>query len=176
MWYNLGEMKKNAAIYEQATKSLLKNLDEMHLDQWQRLRAKNLTLLFRDGFKLDYVKHATFYLNIGYDYKKFPYDSYGFCRASSFAFVALMDNPDWQLMYIDDTWTYGPHYFVTHMPTKKTFDLTFDQYLYDGHSVPYYMGRPVKIDPDGKNVVVRFLNSLGVDFTVAAKNIDRGVL
>ena len=42
--------------------------------------------------------------------------------------------------------------------------------------MPYYMGRPVKIDPDGKNVVVRFLNSLGVDFTVAAKNIDRGVL
>ena len=78
-------MKKNNKLaYENATQGLLKKLDGMRLERTQRLRAKNLTLLFRDSFKSDAVKHATFYTDIGYSYKAFPYDSYGFCRASSF--------------------------------------------------------------------------------------------
>ena len=98
--------KKKHEIYESVTKSLVKQLEDMNLPRDQRLRAKNLTLLFRDSFKLETVKHATFYIDAKYDYKFFPYDSYGFCRASSFSFVALMNNPDWQLMYIDDIWAY----------------------------------------------------------------------
>ncbi len=166
-------MKKNIDVYENATRGLLEKIDNMHLDQMQRLRAKNLTLLFRDSFKLDTVKHATFYIDVGYSYKAFPYDSYGFCRASSFSFVALMNNKDWQLMYIDDLWTYGPHFYVMHLPTKTPFDLTFDQYAYDGVPIPYYLGKPATIDDDGKNVIVRFLKSAGLDFTTAVKNIDR---
>lgn len=165
--------KNNKLVYENATQGLLKKLDGMRLDRTQRLRAKNLTLLFRDSFKSDAVKHATFYTDIGYSYKAFPYDSYGFCRASSFSFVALMNSKDWQLMYIDDLWTYGPHFYVMHLPTKTPFDLTFDQYAYAGVPVPYYLGKPAPIDDDGKNVIVRFLNAAGLDFTTAVKNIDR---
>jgi len=166
--------KDNATVYESATRGLVQKLDNMGLPRDQRLRAKNLTLLFRDSFKLDAVKHATFSLDIGNSYKRFPYDSYGFCRASSFSFVALMHNPDWQLMYIDDVWTYGPHYFIMHMPTHTPFDLTFDQYAYDGvASIPYNLGRPVNIDGDGKNVIVRFLNAVGVDFNIAINNLEK---
>jgi len=165
--------KNNIEAYENATRGLLKSIDTMVSDKGQRMRAKNFVLLFRDSFKLESVKHETFYKDIGYSYKKFPYDSYGFCRASSFSFIALMNNPDWQLMYIDDLWTYGPHYFIMHMPTHTPFDLTFDQYVYDGVHIPYDMGRPVKIDADGKNVIVRFLHAVGLDFSAAIKNIDR---
>lgn len=164
-------MKKDLVpAYENATRGLLRKLDEMNLPQRERLRAKNFTLLFRDSFRLDSVKHATFYSDIGYDYKKFPYDSYGFCRASSFAFVALMKSPDWQLMYIDEIWTYGPHFYIQHVPTKTVFDLTYDQYAYDATQIPYGMGRPVQIDGDGKNVIVRFLHAVGLDFMAAVKN------
>lgn len=164
-------MKKNNVIaYENATRGLLQKLDGMNLPLRERLRAKNFTLLFRDSFKLESVKHATFYQNVGNAYKDFPYDSYGFCRASSFAFVSLMKSPDWRLMYIDDLWTYGPHFYVQHMPSKTVFDLTFDQYAYDGVQIPYNMGRPAKIDADGKNTIVRFLHAVGLDFTVATNN------
>lgn len=167
-------MKKNNAIaYEVATRGLLQKLDEMNLPLRERLRAKNFTLLFRDSFKLDTVKHATFYPTSGNDYKLFPYDSFGFCRASSFSFIALMNSPDWQLMYINELWTYGPHFFIQHLPSKTVFDLTFDQYAYDGIQVPYDMGRPVSIDPDGKNVIVRFLHAAGVDFMTAVNNLDK---
>jgi len=167
-------MKQNNSIaYENATRGLLKKLENMNLPRDQRLRAKNLTLLFRDGFKEENVKHQTFFQEIGYDYKYFPYDSYGFCRASSFSFISLMNNKDWRLMYINEVWTYGPHYFIMHIPTKTPFDLTFDQYAYDGVTIPYFMGRPAKIDAGGKDVVVRFLNAVGLDFNLATKNLDR---
>lgn len=165
--------KENLAVYEKVTRGLLRQLDDMCLPRQQRLQAKNLTLLFRDSFRQESVKHATFYINVGNAYKDFPYDSYGFCRASSFSFCALMDSPDWQLMYIDDVWKYGPHFYVVHIPSGTPFDLTFDQYAYDGHSIPYHLGRPIKIDADGKNVIVRFLHSVGLDFNLALKNLGK---
>ncbi len=165
--------KNNQTAYENATKSLVRKIDSLGLPLRSRLQAKNLTLLFRDSFKSDAVKAATFGDYIGDAYKYFPYDSYGFCRASSFSFVALMNDPDWRLMYIDEVWAYGPHYYIMHMPTKTPFDLTFDQYAYDGVAIPYDMGRPVNIDPDGKNVIVRFLHASGMDFTAAIKNIQK---
>lgn len=165
--------KNNQEAYENATRGLIQKLDDMNLPREQRLRSKNLTLAFRDAFKQEAVKHATFHADIGYDYRYFPYDSYGFCRASSFSFVALMNSKDWRLMYINEIWAYGPHYFIMHMPTKTPFDLTFDQYVYDGVPVPYELGRPTSIDGDGKNVITRFLHATGLDFSVALKNIDR---
>ena len=167
------EKKNNISAYESATRGLVQKLDSLNLPLKQRLRAKNLTLLFRDCFQQDSVKHATFYSYVGYDYKKFPYDSYGFCRASSFSFFALMDSPDRQLMYIDKRWKYGPHFYLMHMPSKTPFDLTFDQYAYDGHQIPYELGRPVKIDEDGKNVIVRFLHAAGLDFNLALNNLAK---
>lgn len=165
--------KNNALTYENATRGLLSKLDNMDLPLRERLRAKNLTLLFRDSFKQERVQHNTFYQDVGYNYRNFPYASYGFCRASSFSFLALMDNPDWQLMYIDTIWTYGPHFFIMHMPSDTVFDLTFDQYAYNGLQIPYELGRPVNMDYDARNVVTRFVHATGLDFTLATKFFDR---
>ena len=167
--------RDNSHLYEAATQSLLKKLDEMNLPLAERLRAKNLTLLFRYSFKLETVKHDTFYPYVDYDYQYFPYDSYGFCRASSFSFVSLMNSKNWRLMYINEVWKYGPHFYVMHMPTKTPFDLTFDQYAYDDINIPYFMGRPSQIDGDGRNVIMRFLNAAGLDFSTALKNVNKGL-
>lgn len=132
-------------LFERATQKLLQEIDSVGLSQTDRMQAKNFTLLFRDSFKSDAVKRATFGMSIGDDYKLFPYDAYGFCKAASCSFVSLMPRGQWRVMYIDDLWTYGPHYYVQHVATKKNFDLTCDQYEYDGVEIPYYMGRPVQL-------------------------------
>ncbi|MBD5400645.1 hypothetical protein HDR61_02785 [bacterium] len=165
--------KENLNAYENATQGLLRKLESMNLPLRERLQAKNLTLLFRDSFKLGRVQHDTFYSEIGYNYKKFPYPSYGFCRASSFSFLAIMNNSDWKLMYIDKIWTYGPHFFILHAPSDTIFDLTFDQYAYNGLDIPYDLGRPVQMDYDAKNTITRFLNAAGLDFMQAIKNIEK---
>lgn len=159
-------------IYESATQKLLRDIDAMGLDQLARMRAKNFILLFRDSFKLDSVKSATFMPTIGDMYKLFRYDSDGFCRASSAAFVALMNSPEWQLMYIDEIWTFGPHFYVMHMPSKSVLDLTYDQYTVTGLSIPYELGRRAPIEREEKLSMTRFLNATGLDFTVALNNVS----
>lgn len=157
--------KSKEQLFESATQSLIKQLDTMKLDTRSRMQAKNFVYLFRDSFKLETVKHATFSNVIGKDYLKFPYDSYGFCKAGSCSFVALMNEPkEWRVMYIGDLWTYGPHYFIQHIKSGQAFDLTYDQYVYDGLNVPYELGRPVKINREAQDTVVRFLHSIGVDY------------
>ncbi len=157
--------KRKEQLFEGATQKLIKQLDTMNLDTRARMQAKNLVYLFRDSFRLESVKHATFSLVIGKDYLKFPYDSYGFCKASSCSFVALMNNPkEWRVMYIGDLWTYGPHYFVQHIKSGQAFDLTYDQYEYDMLKVPYELGRPIKVNREAQDTVVRFLHSIGVDY------------
>lgn len=163
--------KSKEQLFEGATKTLVSQLDTMGLDMRSRMQAKNFVLLFRDSFKLDAVKHATFARTIGDSYKLFPYDSYGFCKAASCAFVALMDAPkEWRLMYIDDMWSYGPHYFIQHIKSQQIFDLTYDQYVFDKLRVPYEMGRPIKINREAQDTVVRFLHSIGVDFMSFVRN------
>ncbi|MBQ8293817.1 MAG: hypothetical protein IJX89_00305 [Alphaproteobacteria bacterium] len=157
--------KANEQLFENATRKLIHQLDTMGLDNRSRMQAKNFVLLFRDSFKSDAVKKATFSNVIGNDYRLFPYDSYGFCKAASCSFVALMDAPkEWRVMYIGEMWTYGPHYYVQHIKSGQVFDLTFDQYVYDKLNVPYYMGRPTKINREAQDTVVRFLHSIGVDY------------
>lgn len=157
--------KQKEQLFEGATRKLIRQLDTMGLSQRSRMQAKNFVLLFRDSFKSEDVKKATFSRVIGQDYKLFPYDSYGFCKAASCSFVALMNNPqEWRVMYIDEMWTYGPHYYVQHIKTGQAFDLTYDQYAYDRLSVPYDMGRPVKINREAQDTVVRFLHSVGLDY------------
>ena len=157
--------------FEDATKKLINQLDTMGLDKRSRLQAKNFVLLFRDSFKLDKVKRATFENTIGDDLKLFTYDSDGFCKAASCSFVGLMNNPkEWRLMYINEIWAYGPHFFVQHIPSGQPFDLTYDQYDHSGISVPYYIGRPIKMTGDAKNTAKRFLKSIGVDFLPFVNN------
>ena len=159
-------------FYEAATQKLLHDLDDMGLDKLSRMRAKNFVLLFRDSFKQDSVKHAAFSTEIGNDYKLFPYDSYGFCRASSLSFMALMPKKQWQLMYINEIWVHGPHFYLRHVDSGKVFDLTFDQYEVEGLTVPYYFGRPTKPDANARHTVARFVNAIGLDFSVALKGLQ----
>ncbi len=157
-------MEKNKTdFYENATRQLLKRLDSMGggLSPYDKMRAKNFILLFRDGFKSETVKYNTFYPILGDKYKLFTYDSDGFCRASSSAFVSLM-NADWQLMYIDEIWTYGPHFYVQHIPTRHVLDITFDQYKFYDFEIPYYLGRPTEMNSDNRDIAKKFLNSLGI--------------
>ena len=163
--------KRSNQNFDNATRKLVAQLDTMGLDKTARMRAKNLVLLFRDSFKSADVKKATFSQTIGTDYTLFPYDSYGFCKAASCSFVSLMGAPkEWRLMYIGDLWTYGPHYYVQHIKSGQVFDLTYDQYEYDGVAVPYQMGSPVKMDKEAQNTSVRFLHALGVDFMQAIQS------
>lgn len=152
-------------LFENATQKLVKQIDTMGLDKISRMQAKSFVLLFRDSFKLDEVKQATFSDAIGDSYKKFPYDSYGFCKAASCSFVGMMKQPsEWRVMYINEVWAYGPHYYVQHIKSGQAFDLTYDQYEFDGLKVPYYMGQPIKINREAQNTAIRFLHSLGMDF------------
>lgn len=157
--------KQKEQLFESATHKLIDQLNTMGLDSQSRMQAKNFVLLFRDSFKSDAVKKATFSRTIGDDYKLFPYDAYGFCKAASCSFVALMAAPkEWRVMYIDEAWTYGPHYYVQHIKSGQAFDLTYDQYVYDRLDVPYHIGRPTKINREAQDTVVRFLHSIGMDY------------
>lgn len=157
--------------FENATKKLIGQLNTMGLDSRTRMQAKNFVLLFRDSFKQESVKRATFAHTIGDDLNLFTYDADGFCKAASCSFIRLMNNPkEWRLMYINEIWSYGPHFFIQHIPSGQAFDLTYDQYEHDGISVPYYIGRPINMNGDAKDTATRFLESIGMNFVPLANN------
>lgn len=141
MWYHAHIMTDNKVdFYENATRHLVDSLNnDFKLERLERMQAKNLTLLMRDTFKLPTMRRAIF----GRDIPEFTYAADGMCRASSIAFLKLMNNPNWRLMYIDDLWTFGPHHYLMHMPSNRAFDLTYDQYTRSGISVAYNLGRPI---------------------------------
>ena len=159
---NLPEHKH---YYEQATKNIMAQLKMLNLSPDKYKRATDLVLKFRKAFTQDEVKKATFITpedktwNLGYD-------SAGFCRVASISFAVAMDFHEWQLMGIDEKSWYGGmgHHWLKHVPTGKVFDLTYDQYEFDGLKVPYYMGQPIKINREAQNTSIRFLHSLGLDF------------
>ena len=149
-------------IYKNATLKLLSIIDQMGMDKIQRMRAKNLALYFRDSFKLSNVKYDTFWTDLGEDMNKLTYDSDGFCRASSVNFALMMGGKsDWKLMYIDKlSWTFGPHHYLLHAPSKTILDLTYDQYTNVGISVPYSLGNPIKLEFRKEDVALRFAEAL----------------
>ena len=155
-------------LYENATKKLLKTIDRMGLQRIDSIRAKNLTLLFRDAFKMPDVKYKT----LGEKADFFQYDSDGFCRASSISFNTLISNSDdWKLIYIDDLWTFGPHHYLLHMPSKTVFDLTYDQYEYIGITeIPYFLGQqiPTIFAPD--DLPDKFIKSININVAKLSKN------
>lgn len=156
--------KNKERDFENATQSLIRQIDSMNLEKTERLQVKNFILLFRDSFKQDSVKHATFAPVLGDGYKQFLCDSCGFCKASSVSFVSFMNKPEhWQLRYIDEKWAYGPHYYILHVPTGRALDLTFDQYRFETADIPYDMGRPALITRDARDAAVRFTHALGMD-------------
>ena len=86
--------KNKERDFENATQSLIRQIDSMNLEKTERLQVKNFILLFRDSFKQDSVKHATFAPVLGDGYKQFLCDSCGFCKASSVSFVSFMNTID----------------------------------------------------------------------------------
>lgn len=152
--------------YEKATKQLLETIDTMGLDKISRLRAKNLVLLFRDSFKMPTIKYKTFEHELGNTIGFLNYDSDGFCRVASTNFGIMMGGAaKWQMMYIDDIWTYGPHHYLVHNQSNTILDLTFDQYTNNNITVPYDIGRkvPYQLNTKGQDPVFRFADALGID-------------
>lgn len=151
--------------YENATQKLIATIDKMGLSQSERLRAKNLVLLFRDSFKLPYVRQKTF-KEPGKEYiDHSTYYSDTFCRAASNNFAKMMGGaPNWQVRYIGDLWTYGPHHFLMHVPSRTILDLTYDQYTQCGLEIPYDRGYPIPIDEKDQSSK-NFADALKLDFT-----------
>ncbi len=153
--------KKKKDFFENTTKRLVYQLDNMGLSSMERMRAKNIVLLFRDSFKIASVKKATFASRLADGAESvFTYDADAFCRASSCAFIKQMQSKKWRLMYINELWSYGPHCFVQYVPTKTVFDLTADQYSIHDIMIPYDMGYCIKIDADAERDAEKFLNAV----------------
>lgn len=147
--------------YETATRKLLKTIEKMKMDKLPRLRAQNLARYFRDSFKLSDVKFQAFWVDLGEEMNRFKYDSDGFCRASSVDFALMMGGePEWKLMYIDELWTFGPHHYLLHAPSKTVLDLTYDQYTNTGISIPYWLGKPIELDFKEDSIEGRFAKAL----------------
>lgn len=152
-------LPEKEVFYENATKKLLDTIDKMKMDKLPRMRAKNLVLLFRDSFKLPDIKQKTFKDNTDC----FTYASDGFCRVSSINFALMMGGmPDWQLRYIGDLWTYGPHHYLFHVPSKTILDLTYDQYAHAGLEIPYHLSKAIDFDFEKDDSAVRFAQTLGL--------------
>ncbi len=154
--------KSKEEFFRAATRKLLNQLDTMNMNPAERLAAKKLTLLFRNKFQDYDVKMATFGPDLNYDISMFSYDADGFCKASSLAFLNQLNSPDWQLMYINELWTFGPHHFLMHVPSRQVFDLTADQYTHYGIDVPYNMGYPVKLNEQESQSAARFAAALAL--------------
>lgn len=148
-------------FYEAATKKLIKQIDGFNLEKLARVKAKNFVLLFRDSFKLPEVKHAVFYPDLGEDMKDLTYDSDAFCKIS-YAYEKLMPDCKFDLYYINNIWTFGPHHYLVHKPTKLVFDLTFDQYKHVGIDIPYNMGTKVIENPKDYEIAYRFADAIGI--------------
>lgn len=161
-------------FYENATRKLLAQIDKMGLDKIPRLQAKNFVLLLRDSFKLPDVRQAVFSNISDLDWKETSYYSLGFCRSSSFTFIAFMASQGWQLMYLPyESWSEGPHYYLKHKKSGLNLDITYDQYSFYNIKIPYDLGRKVKIDGEGKFTIVRFLNAMNMDFLPIINNIEK---
>ena len=149
--------------YENATKKLLKTIDEMGLDKLKSARARSLVLLFRDSFKLPTVKYKTFKDELGDNIGYLTYDSEGFCRAASISFALMMgDIKEWQLMYVNELWTYGAHHYLMHMPSKTILDLTYDQFTNYGIEIPYDIGSKIPLRVANDDSVIKFASAVGI--------------
>ena len=165
-------------FYEGFTRLLLETIDSMGLERAQRLRAKNLTLLFRDSFKSADVRRATF----PDEEPEKPeiadkiWASNGFCRASSIAFQVLMGGEEqgWHLYAIPDMFfPYGPHHYILHKPTNTVLDLTKDQFTHHSglDNIPYHVGKPVYDKVVSNDSPANFAKALGIDLVAEAKKL-----
>ena len=150
-------------FYEQATKNLLTQINNMGLGADDKKNAVYYTRLFRESFKYDEIKQYMF-VNKHSKIWDLGYDSAGFCRISSAAFSIVMGVKDWQLMCIDaNQWDAGAsHHYLKHIPSGKFFDLTYDQFAVEGLVVPYEIGTPALYQLHNSDII-RFTDILDID-------------
>ncbi|MDR2413231.1 MAG: hypothetical protein LBD50_03410 [Rickettsiales bacterium] len=124
--------------YELATRKLLKKADSLPLDKFDRINLKNITLMLRDSFKLEYVREFV----LGQEFKDTFHWAAGFCLSSSECVYRLTKGGHiWDFMHINDIWTYGPHCYLRHRQSGIIYDITADQYTCFGMQIPYNLGR-----------------------------------
>lgn len=155
-------LKKDPNFYKQATKNILAQIDAMNLTPEKHKKAVRFVQLFRSAFTKDEVKKATALANPENKQWDLGYDSAGFCRVSSIAFMVAMDFHDWQLMAVDrekGQWYYS-HHWLKHIPSGKILDLTYDQFL---SPVPYKAGEPAKPGSFLNDETNVFAKSIGLD-------------
>lgn len=171
--------KSQELLYAAETNKILNTIDSMGLDTAQRLRAKNLAILFRDSFKSPDVRMATFP-----DEKPEPpeianriWASNGFCRASSIAFCTLMggEQNGWQLMAIPEMFApYGPHHYIVHRPSNTVLDLTADQFTHNTElkNIPYKYGKPIFDKVVQNDSPANFAATLDIDLIAEAQKLQ----
>jgi len=166
-------------FYENATRKLVAIADKMQFpSRIQNMRLKNLTLLFRDSYKIPEVqayiaKHLT---NTGGGYSELTYAATGFCKTTKCVYILAGGADVWTLMYIPESWQAGPHYFLRKKDSGEIFDITFDQYAYQKIEIPYDKGIPlseVPFSPD--DVALSFSEKLGIDLIAAMKEQKQAV-
>ena len=145
-------IENKRAYFEQSTRVLLERLDNMKLDKMSRIRAKSITRAIRDAMLKIPVQVSTFKIT---PYQcSLCYDSLGFCRVASLAFINMMSEhnhltTEWNL-YV---YKYGEdeHHFLKHGPDGEIFDLTFDQFTVERIVIPYETGHKTNIGVLDKN-------------------------
>ena len=156
--------KDKIDFFEASTQSLLRKLDAMKMDKMSRIRAKNFARAIRDSMLNPDVQIQTFNLrshqcNVGYD-------SVGFCRVASLSFMNLMSEKntitqDWDLFVVNGRDT--DHHFLQHRLDGAIFDLTFDQFSYNGIVVPYKCAHRTFVGVIDKDPLYDFYNACGFD-------------
>jgi len=162
-------------FYEKATQKLLSQIDGMGLKPDTKRQAIYFTRLFREAFKFDEIKKYTFitpYSNLW----DLGYDSAGFCRAASITFAIVMGLTDWKLMYIDDiAWAARePHHYLKHIPSGEFFDITYDQFEFNGYTVPYELGSEAIFGLKPMDTPIKFARALDIDLIGVLKGEQKG--
>ena len=125
-------------LFHDFTKRLLTIVDGLKLKN--KDSVKNLILKIRTLFLSEQIRSQVFGSDTAQKLKNYPTN--GFCGVACFAFVDAVKDTNWQVMYINETWTYGSHFYLLYKPTKTIIDLTADQFISDGiKDIPYWMGR-----------------------------------
>ena len=144
-------------FFKTATLQLMNTIDSMNLADV--VRVKDLVKRMREAFLNDDIRATVFGKDLADDMS--VYVANGFCAAACISFINAIGNNDWELMYIDEMWTFGPHYFLRHKPSGKVLDLTFDHQ--DGIlDIPYYLGCKTKPTKYSSDMAKKFSALIGV--------------
>lgn len=140
-------------FFHNFTKQLLDIVDGLKLKNCDSI--KSLILRTRTAFLSDQVRNQVFGSDMAQKLKHYPAN--GYCGVACFSFLEAIKDKNWQVMYINETWTYGPHFYLLHKPTKTVLDLTADQFISDGiKDIPYWMGQKATVSEYFQNKVKRF--------------------